>query len=154
LKTASTTSTLHGDPLEAIAFVVGLSFGLSETTTFNTQFSYVNALELQADGDDKDKLWKVSANVLWQPVKQMRMGWEVNYGEFTTVERHHRRRRKRHVRHLVLLLRTKPTLETTAGPGFAPGRFSFAGAASHHAALPRQHPASVQFRVPIAAEML
>ncbi len=33
-----------GDPLEAIAFVVGLSFGLSETTTFNTQFSYFNAL--------------------------------------------------------------------------------------------------------------
>ena len=75
-----------GDPLEVIAFVVGLSFGLSETTTFNTQFSYVNALAEQADGDDKDKLWKVSANVLWQPVKQMRMGWEVNYGEFTRVD--------------------------------------------------------------------
>jgi hypothetical protein len=36
-----------GDPLEAIAFTVGLSFGLSETTTFNTQFGYVNALEEQ-----------------------------------------------------------------------------------------------------------
>jgi hypothetical protein len=37
-----------GDPLEAIAFTVGLSFGLSETTTFNTQFGYVNALAVQA----------------------------------------------------------------------------------------------------------
>jgi hypothetical protein len=36
-------STLNGDPLEAIAFTVGLSFGLSETTTFNAQFGYVNA---------------------------------------------------------------------------------------------------------------
>ena len=25
----------------------------------------------------KDKIYKVHANVLWQPVKQMRMGWEV-----------------------------------------------------------------------------
>ncbi len=24
--------------------------------------------------------------MLWQPVKQMRMGWEVNYGEFTRVD--------------------------------------------------------------------
>ena len=78
-----------GDPLEALAFVVGLSFGLSETTTFNAQFSYADALEAQGAGCDfaggaacKDTLYKVSANVLWQPVKQMRMGWEVNWGEF------------------------------------------------------------------------
>jgi hypothetical protein len=74
----------NGDPLEAIAFLVGLSFGLSETTSFNTQFSYVEALEDQPYacnegdcGDPKDKIYKVHANVLWQPVKQMRMGWEV-----------------------------------------------------------------------------
>jgi hypothetical protein len=35
---------VNGDPLEAIAFTVGLSFGLSETTTFNAQFGYINAL--------------------------------------------------------------------------------------------------------------
>lgn len=67
---------INGDPLEALAFIVGLSFGLSETTSFNTQFSYVEALEEQA-GDEKDKLYKVHANIMWQPVKQMRMGWEV-----------------------------------------------------------------------------
>ncbi len=68
----------NGDPLEALAFIVGLSFGLSETTSFNTQFSYVEALgDQDDDGDDKDKLYKVHANIMWQPVKQMRMGWEV-----------------------------------------------------------------------------
>jgi hypothetical protein len=76
----------NGDPLEAIAFTVGLSFGLSETTTFNAQFGYINALALQNDDDDKDSLYKVTANVMWQPVKQMRMGWEVNWGEYTEVD--------------------------------------------------------------------
>jgi hypothetical protein len=82
------TSTLNGDPLEAIAFTVGLSFGLSDTTTFNTQFGYVNALaRIKADAADiEDKLYKVTANIMWQPVKQMRMGWEVNYGEYTLVD--------------------------------------------------------------------
>lgn len=67
----------NGDPLEALAFMVGLSFGLSETTSFNTLFSYVEALGDQSDNDEKDKVYKVHANILWQPVKQMRMGWEV-----------------------------------------------------------------------------
>jgi len=78
----------NGDPLEAIAFLVGLSFGLSETTTFNAQFSYVEALEDQPLGgpwfdrtDPKDRVYKVHANVLWQPVKQMRMGWEVIWAQ-------------------------------------------------------------------------
>ncbi|MEO1159289.1 MAG: hypothetical protein AAFW74_02390 [Pseudomonadota bacterium] len=68
-----------GDPLEALAFVVGLSFGLSETTTFNTMFSYVEALDDQVDddGDEVEEVYKVHANILWQPVRQMRMGWEV-----------------------------------------------------------------------------
>jgi len=67
---------INGDPLEALAFVVGLSFGLSETTTFNAMFSYAEALEEQ-DGVEEEKVYKVHANIMWQPVKQMRMGWEV-----------------------------------------------------------------------------
>ncbi|MGI9514791.1 MAG: hypothetical protein ACR2OL_17985, partial [Anderseniella sp.] len=67
---------VNGDPLEALAFVVGLSFGLSETTTFNAMFSYTEALEDQA-GIEEEQVYKVHANILWQPVKQMRMGWEV-----------------------------------------------------------------------------
>jgi hypothetical protein len=68
--------------MEALAFVVGLSFGLSDTTTFNTQFSYVEALGPQAVADDiEDKVYKVHANIMWQPVKQMRMGWEVLWAQ-------------------------------------------------------------------------
>ncbi len=70
-----------GDPLEAIAFVVGLSFGLSETTTFNAMFSYAEALEDQPGVFQKDTIYKVHANILWQPVKQMRMGWEVIWAQ-------------------------------------------------------------------------
>ncbi|MGB5214132.1 MAG: hypothetical protein WBN88_10870, partial [Anderseniella sp.] len=70
-----------GDPLETLAFLVGLSFGLSETTTFNAMFSYVEALEDQFSDDDIEKAYKVHANILWQPVKQMRMGWEVIWAE-------------------------------------------------------------------------
>jgi hypothetical protein len=71
-----------GDPMEALAFVVGLSFGLSDTTTFNTQFSYVEALGPQAVADNiEDKVYKVHANIMWQPVKQMRMGWEVLWAQ-------------------------------------------------------------------------
>jgi hypothetical protein len=87
-----------GDPLEAWAFLVGLSFGLSETTSFNTMFSYVEALDDQPyagslfSGDPKnpkDKIYKVHANILWQPVKQMRMGWEVIWAQsqYQDVER-------------------------------------------------------------------
>ncbi len=79
-----------GDPLEAWAFLVGLSFGLSETTSFNTMFSYVDALDDQPIGgsrahdtliNPKDRIYKVHANILWQPVKQMRMGWEVIWAQ-------------------------------------------------------------------------
>lgn len=70
-----------GDPLETLAFLVGLSFGLSETTSFNAMFSYVEALELQDEDIDIEKAYKVHANILWQPVKQMRMGWEVIWAE-------------------------------------------------------------------------
>ena len=71
------STDINDDPLEALAFVVGLSFGLSETTTFNAMFSYAEALEEQDGGSDEEKVYKVHANILWQPVKQMRMGWEV-----------------------------------------------------------------------------
>ena len=72
----------NDDPLEALAFIVGLSFGLSETTTFNAMFSYAEALGTQngviINGvGDEEKVYKVHANIMWQPVKQMRMGWEV-----------------------------------------------------------------------------
>ena len=75
-----------GDPLETLAFLVGLSFGLSETTSFNALFSYVEALEDQDEDTDIEKAYKVQANILWQPVKQMRMGWEVIWAETETYD--------------------------------------------------------------------
>ena len=78
---------INGDPLETLAFLVGLSFGLSETTSFNAMFSYVEALGTQDSVDDIETAYKVQANILWQPVKQMRMGWEVIWArsEFQTI---------------------------------------------------------------------
>jgi hypothetical protein len=32
-------------------------------------------------GDIEDKVYKVHANIMWQPVKQMRMGWEVLWAQ-------------------------------------------------------------------------
>ncbi len=75
---------VNGDPLETLAFLVGLSFGLSETTSFNALFSYVEALGNQDEATDIEKAYKVQANILWQPVKQMRMGWEVIWAETET----------------------------------------------------------------------
>jgi hypothetical protein len=31
--------------------------------------------------DIEDKVYKVHANIMWQPVKQMRMGWEVLWAQ-------------------------------------------------------------------------
>jgi hypothetical protein len=70
-----------GDPLETLGFLVGLSFGLSDTTTFNTMFSYAENLDGNPRAGQLDKAYVVHANVMWQPVKQMRMGWEVVWAE-------------------------------------------------------------------------
>lgn len=66
-----------GNPLETLGFLVGLSFGLSETTTFNAQFSYAENVDGNPVAGQLDSAYKVDANIIWQPVKQMRMGWEV-----------------------------------------------------------------------------
>lgn len=53
----------------------GLGFALSETTSANIHYGY-------EDDDDNETMWTVGANIMWRPVKQMKMGWEVNYGEY------------------------------------------------------------------------
>jgi hypothetical protein len=79
---------VNGDPLEVLSFMVGVSFGLSETTTFNAMFSHTEALDDQfqigADQYIADEVYKVNANIMWQPVRQMRMGWEVVWGHVWT----------------------------------------------------------------------
>ncbi|MGB7206024.1 MAG: DcaP family trimeric outer membrane transporter [Anderseniella sp.] len=71
----------NNDPLETMAFLVGLSFNLSETTSFNTMFSYAENVDSAPQAAQLEKVYKVHANILWQPVKQMRMGWEVIWAQ-------------------------------------------------------------------------
>jgi hypothetical protein len=78
---AGTSIDANGDPLETLGFLVGLSFGLSDTTTFNALFSYASNEDGAPRAGQLDNAWKVQANILWQPVRQMRMGWEVIYAE-------------------------------------------------------------------------
>ena len=76
-----TAVDVNGDPLEAWAFVVGLSFILSETTSVNAMGSYVEALQEQPGAANQDKVYMAHANIMWQPVTQMRMGWEVVWAQ-------------------------------------------------------------------------
>jgi hypothetical protein len=75
-----------GDALEQMAWLVGLSFGISETTTFNVHWSGFDNTGTSGavGGIATDNYQKVTANILWQPVRQMRLGWEVNWGEYET----------------------------------------------------------------------
>jgi hypothetical protein len=79
--TAGKSVNAAGDPLETLGFLVGLSFGLSETTTFNAVFSYAENLDGNPQAGQLEAAYKVSANILWRPVKQMRMGWEITWAE-------------------------------------------------------------------------
>ena len=75
-----------GEALEQMAWLVGLSFGISETTTFNLQWSGFDNTGTSGavGGIATDNYQKVTANILWQPVGQMRLGWEVNWDEYET----------------------------------------------------------------------
>ncbi len=65
---------------KAWGFNAGLSFDVSETTTLNAAFGYVDDLEKsRAVAGGTDKVMSVQANLMWQPVSQMRMGWGVKW---------------------------------------------------------------------------
>jgi hypothetical protein len=92
--------TFHNPDLDFIGFVggtawaaqAGLSFGLTDTTTFNVQYGFVRSDNDLGRGDfgggynpaDSLDAHTVHANILWQPVQQMRLGWEVMWGKYTT----------------------------------------------------------------------
>jgi hypothetical protein len=79
---------------DALAFQVGLSFNVTDTTTFNVQYGYSTTENLLRRGDfpgivltdyrpaSRIESHTVHANILWQPVRQMRLGWEVMWGEY------------------------------------------------------------------------
>jgi hypothetical protein len=67
----------------------GLGFAVNDVTSINIFGGYEEDLEEvggshSARPTDLKSGWVVGANVIWQPVRQLRMGWEVNYGEAKT----------------------------------------------------------------------
>jgi hypothetical protein len=69
-----------GDLMEAWALQGGLSFGINETTTFNVGAGYEEYLG-SLETNWVESAVTVHANIMWQPVKQMKLGWEVMWGE-------------------------------------------------------------------------
>jgi opacity protein-like surface antigen len=64
--------------------LAGLSFGLTDTTTFNVQYG-ISWMENDLDFiEDHDSVLvqTVHANILWRPVQQMQLGWEVMWGQY------------------------------------------------------------------------
>jgi opacity protein-like surface antigen len=69
---------------EGWGIMAGLSFGLTDTTTFNVQYG-LNQFENGLGGAglaDHVTTQTLHANIIWQPVRQMRLGWEVMWGEY------------------------------------------------------------------------
>ena len=74
-----------GNSLEIFGAMAGVSVPVSDTTTFNVVWDYLNAEGearvtggfCVAAGGCHDELHTIHANIMWQPVKQMRMGWEI-----------------------------------------------------------------------------
>ena len=71
---------VDGDLMEAWAIQGGLSFGVNETTTFNVGAGYEDYLG-EVTTNWIDSAVTVHANIMWQPVKQMKLGWEVMWGQ-------------------------------------------------------------------------
>ncbi len=68
-----------GDPLEAWGIVAGVSMPVTDTTTFNAAWGMSDLLDTPLTGNN-DKSMTVHANLLWQPVSQMRLGVEGRWG--------------------------------------------------------------------------
>jgi opacity protein-like surface antigen len=62
--------------------LAGLSFGLTDTTTFNVQYGISQYDNAVFGPVDTITVQTVHANILWRPVQQMQLGWEVMWGEY------------------------------------------------------------------------
>ena len=67
-----------GDGNEVLGLMAGVSVPVTDTTTFNVVWDYMNG-DSNAAAGNHDELHTIHANIMWQPVKQMRMGWEALY---------------------------------------------------------------------------
>lgn len=71
-------------PEDGYGISVGLSFNINDTTSFNVAWGWShieNELDF-VEGHDHLDVMTVHANILWQPVRQMRLGWEVMWGQY------------------------------------------------------------------------
>ena len=72
---------------------------MTDTTQFNIQYGHANPSGGTAGFTSTNS---IHANVLWRPVRQMRLGWEVIYGfkrnTFATAEGAQRRRNEDAIR--------------------------------------------------------
>ena len=76
------------DLQDAFGVTAGLTFNINDTTSFNIEGGY--AQNLDADQNvllTVDNVVTAHANILWQPVKQMRLGWEVMWGRNDYVDK-------------------------------------------------------------------
>ncbi len=83
-----------GNPTKQWGATIGASMAVNETTTINASFGYTDQKEsvgstggagcaVAATGRNAscvDDVMTIHANILWRPVKQMRLGWEVQWG--------------------------------------------------------------------------
>ena len=72
---------------KAWGVTAGLTFNVNDTTSINIEGGYAQ----NVDADDNalllvDNVATVHGNILWQPVKQMRLGWEVMWGRENFVD--------------------------------------------------------------------
>jgi hypothetical protein len=77
----------RGQSPEGLGVTAGLTFNINDTTSFNVEGGYAQ----NVDADENvlllvDNVATVHANILWQPVKQMRLGWEVMWGRENFVD--------------------------------------------------------------------
>ncbi len=73
-----------GKTVEALGLTVGLSFNINDTTTFNTAFGYFDNLNNVAGANAANQtadVKSVHANIIWKPVSQLQMGWEVMWAQ-------------------------------------------------------------------------
>ena len=72
----------------AFGVTAGLTFNVNDTTSINVEGGY--AQNIDAEDNELlvvDNVWTVHGNILWQPVKQMRLGWEVMWGRENFVDK-------------------------------------------------------------------
>ncbi|MFO1091577.1 MAG: hypothetical protein U1E46_18530 [Hyphomicrobiales bacterium] len=71
----------NGDLMEAWSIQGGLSFGINEATTFNVGAGYEDYLGNLGEQNWIQDAVTVHANIMWQPVKQLKLGWEAMWGQ-------------------------------------------------------------------------